>query len=168
MRIKLEAVSLDRTSVKVHPDGMGARKNGPQAIGTSRGGWITNLHLGAADARTALTFARSPGQTHDAAPGRALLRRLGPPPGPVAVGRAYEGAATRQLALALGFTPVVPPLRSRVTPWTYNREIYKRRSEVERLFRRLKGFRRIFSRFAKLDALFRGFVLIALIVDALR
>ena len=99
-----------------------------------------------------------------------LLRRLEPPTGPVAVvmDRAYEGAATRQLALALGFTPVVPPLRSRVMPWTYNREIYKRRNEVERLFRRLKGFRRIFSRFDKLDALFRGFVLIALIVDALR
>ena len=82
--------------------------------------------------------------------------------------RAYEGAATRQLALALGFTPVVPPSQARTTPWTYNRELYKRRHEVERLFRRLKGFRRIFSRFDKLDVLFRGFVLIALIVDALR
>ena len=29
----------------------------------------------------------------------------------------------------------------------YDREIYKRRNEIERLFRRLKGFRRIFSRF---------------------
>ena len=33
------------------------------------------------------------------------------------------------------------------------RELYKRRNEIERLFRRLKGFRRIFSRFEKLDAL---------------
>ncbi len=82
--------------------------------------------------------------------------------------RAYEGTATRQLALALGFTPVVPPLRSRVTPWTYNTERYKRRNEVERRFRRLKGFRRIFSRFDKLDVLFLGFIHIALIVEALR
>ena len=36
IRIKLEAVSLDSTVVKVHPDGTGARKkNGPQAIGKS-------------------------------------------------------------------------------------------------------------------------------------
>ena len=37
-----------------------------------------------------------------------------------------------------------------------------------RLFRRLKGFRRIFSRFEKLDTLFLGFILFALIFDALR
>ena len=82
--------------------------------------------------------------------------------------RAYQGNPTRQLASALGFTPVVPPLRTRLDPWEYNRETYKRRNEVERLFRRLKGFRRIFSRFEKLDVLFLGFILFALIFEALR
>jgi transposase len=46
--------------------------------------------------------------------------------------------------------------------------MYRRRNEVERLFRRLKGFRRIFSRFEKLDLMFRAFIPFALIVDALR
>jgi transposase len=82
--------------------------------------------------------------------------------------RAYEGDETRQLALALGYEPVVPPLRTRVEPWEYDREMYKRRNEIERLFRRLKGFRRIFSRFEKLDVVFLGFILFALIVDGLR
>ena len=82
--------------------------------------------------------------------------------------RAYQGDETRQLALDLGFTPVVPPLISRVDPWEYDREMYKRRNEIERLFRRMKGFRRIFSRFEKLDVLFLGFISFALIVDALR
>ena len=82
--------------------------------------------------------------------------------------RAYEGNETRQLALALGYEPLVPPLRTRVEPWEYDREMYKRRNEVERLFRRLKGFRRIFSRFEKLDTVFLGFILFALVVDALR
>ena len=63
--------------------------------------------------------------------------------------------------------PVVPPLSTRVLPWEYDREMYKRRNEIERLFRRLKGFCRIFSRFEKLDALFLGFILFALILDAL-
>ena len=72
-------------------------------------------------------------------------------------------------AMALGFMPVVvPPLSTRVHPWVYDREMYKRRNEVERLFRRLKGFRRIFSRFEKLDVLFLGFISFALILDALR
>ncbi|MBS0422871.1 MAG: IS5/IS1182 family transposase, partial [Proteobacteria bacterium] len=39
--------------------------------------------------------------------------------------------------------------------------------EIERLFRRLKGFRRIFSRFDKLDIIFLSFIYFALIVEAL-
>ena len=82
--------------------------------------------------------------------------------------RAYEGNETLQLALELGFVPVVPPKKNRLTPWEYDREMYKRRNEVERLFRRLKGFRRIFSRFDKLDVMFMTFIHFALIIEALR
>jgi transposase len=124
----------------------------------------------AADARTAITFALSPGQAGDAPEGRALLKQLGPAAWPIhlIMDRAYEGNETRQLALELGFEPVVPPLRTRIQPWQYDREMYKRRNEVERLFRRLKGFRRIFSRFEKLDVMFLGFISFALIIEALR
>jgi transposase len=82
--------------------------------------------------------------------------------------RAYEGNETLQLALELGFKPVVPPNPNRVTPWEYDRAMYRKRNEVERLFRRLKGFRRIFSRFDKLDVMFMAFVHFALIFEALR
>jgi transposase len=82
--------------------------------------------------------------------------------------RAYEGDETRQLVLELGFTPIVPPLQTRRDPWKYDRLMYRRRNEIERLFRRLKGFRRIFSRFDKLDVMFTAFIHFALIVEALR
>jgi transposase len=82
--------------------------------------------------------------------------------------RAYEGDQMQQLALDLGFVPVVPPRSSRLTPWNYNRILYRRRNEIERLFRRLKGFRRIFSRFDKLDVMFTNFIFFTLIVEALR
>ena len=100
----------------------------------------------------AVTFSLSPGQAHDATEGRALLERLGPPNRPLhlLMDRAYEGNETRQLALDLGFIPVVPPKSTRIQPWEYDRAMYRRRNEVERLFRRLKGYRRIFSRFEKL------------------
>ena len=67
-----------------------------------------------------------------------------------------------------GSLPLFRPLSTRVHPWEYDREMYKRRNEIERLFRRLKGFRRIFSRFEKLDVIFLGFISFALIFDALR
>lgn len=82
--------------------------------------------------------------------------------------RAYAGDETRQLALDLGFIPVVPPKANRREPWQYNKMLYKRRNEVERLFRRLTGFRRIFTRFDKLDFMFIAFIYFALIIEALR
>ena len=81
--------------------------------------------------------------------------------------KAYEGDDTRQLVLDLGMIPVVPPKINRITPWEYDKEMYKKRNEVERLFPRLKGFRRIFSRFDKLDIVFRFFIHFSLIVDKL-
>src|SRR3984957_9697270 len=147
-----------------------AKKNGPQAIGKSRGGWNTKIHLVAADARTVITFALSPGHAHDAPEGRALLETLGPMPEglPLLMDRAYEGNETRQLVLDLGMIPVVPPKSNRLHPWEYDRALYKKRNEIERLFRRLKGFRRILSRFEKLDVVFLAFLCYALIVEALR
>ncbi len=53
-------------------------------------------------------------------------------------------------------------------PWQYDKAMYRRRNEIERLFRRLKGFRRIFSRFDKLDLVFLAFLHFALIVEALK
>ena len=64
--------------------------------------------------------------------------------------------------------PVVSPKHNRLTPWAYDRALYKRRNEIERLFRRLKGFWRIFSRFETLDVMFVAFINFALIVDGLR
>jgi len=86
---------------------------------------------------------------------------------PLLMDRAYEGDETRQLVLELGFIPVVPPKSNRLDPWQFDRALYRKRNEIERLFRRLKGFRRIFSRFEKLDALFLGFLYFALIIEAL-
>jgi transposase len=82
--------------------------------------------------------------------------------------RAYEGDETRQWAQSLGYRPVVPPKRNRIVAWEYDRTIYRRRNEVERLFRRLKGFRRVFTRFEKLDVMFLAFIRFALIVEYLR
>jgi len=77
--------------------------------------------------------------------------------------RAYEGDETRELVKSLGYVPVVPPKSNRIDPWEYDRELYKRRNEVERLFRRLKGFRRLATRYDKLDVMFLAFLGVAFI-----
>jgi transposase len=121
----------------------------------------------AAGPRAAVNFSLSPGNAHDAAPGRELLRATAMQAGFVIMDRAYEGKETRQLVLDLGMVPVVPPKINRVVSWEYDKEMYKKRNEVERLFRRLKGYRRIFYRFDKLDIVFMFFIYFALIADTL-
>ena len=81
--------------------------------------------------------------------------------------RAYEGDNMRAAAIELGYKPVVPPKKNRIDPWEYDEELYRRRNELERFFRRIKRFRRVFTRYDKLDIVFAGFILFAMIVDVL-
>jgi transposase len=77
--------------------------------------------------------------------------------------RADEDGQTRLPARELGYTPVVPPRSNRRHPWEYDLDLYKRRNEMERFFRRLKAFRCVGTRYKKLDVMFTAFILIAII-----
>ena len=68
--------------------------------------------------------------------------------------RAYEGDSTRLLAESFGLTPVVPPKKNRTDPWDYDREAYKGRSMVERVFNRMKHHRKAATRYDRLDETF--------------
>ena len=154
-RIRVEAFSLDSTSVKVHPDGTGALKKTDHKASANR---VPDGTPGLYDRRGGSNRDRLcvvSGGDHDAPHGPALLEGLGPMP-------------DCQPVLDLGMIPVVRPQPNRLHPWEYERALYKKRNEIERLFRRLQGFRRIFSRFEKLDVVFPAFLCFPLIVEALR
>ena len=82
--------------------------------------------------------------------------------------RAYADDLTRAVAQERGFIAVVAPRRDRKQPWDYDRQMYKRRNEVQRLFRRIKAYRRVFTRYDKLDVVFLAFLTFALTVEGLR
>ena len=163
-----ECFGLDSTSVKVHPDGTSAQmKNGPKSIGKSRGGWNTKIRMVSASDRHTMIFRLSGGQARDAPEGRVLLESWDKPVAnaPLAMDYAYECDKTRGLVETLGMTPVVPPKANRKVKWDYNKDLYKLRTEVERLFRRLKVYRRIHTRFKRLDVMFPGFLNFTLVVE---
>ena len=124
MRVRIEAISLDSTTIKAHPDAAGAQKNGPQTFGRSRGGWSTRLHLVAAYARNVITWSLTPGQAGDAPEGRQLIGGMGPHHGRVALlmDSAYEGNDLRELAYRMGFMPAVPPNPKQRQPWTHDKQ----------------------------------------------
>jgi transposase len=123
----------------------------------------------AASDRSAVIFSLSPGNAHDSPEGVRLLeqiRRL-PEQTYILMDKAYAGDEIRAIVAEKGFIPVVPPKANRKEPWEYDKERYKQRNEIERYFLRLKRFRRIFTRYDKLDSLFSGFIFLAMVIDAI-
>jgi transposase len=133
------------------------------------GGLTTKIHLMAAGDEWAVGFRLSGGNADDAAEGRLLMEEAGPIERPAAVlmDRAYADTKTRLTARGLWFKPVVPPKRNMKYQWEYDKELYKRRDEVERLFRRLTSFRAIATRYDKNDRSFFSSVWFALFLIAL-
>jgi len=120
--------------------------------------------------KRAFEFILSPGNSHDAPQGRLLMETVGKQKEvkPLIMDKAYEDDETWFIATSLGFSPVVPPKSNRKNPWEYDKELYKMRNEIERLFHIIQGFRRVFCRYDKLDNAYIGFIKIALIFVAIR
>lgn len=123
-----------------------------------------------ANAESLLELTLSAGQAHDAPEGRLLMETVGKQDEviPLLMDRAYEDDLTRFTAQMLKFAPVVPPKSNRIAPWNYDKELYKRRNEVERFFRLIQGFRRIFCRFDKLDIIYMAFIKLALVFRSIK
>ncbi len=134
---------------------------------TFKRGLTTKIHLCCASDRYAFVFHLSSGNNHDAPEGRKLIETIcSNDKHYLLMDRAYEDEKTRALASAHGFIPVVPPKKNRKAPWVYDKELYKRRNEVERYFLRLKRFRKVFTRYDKLDVVFLAVIMLAMIFDA--
>jgi transposase len=74
--------------------------------------------------------------------------------------RAHEDGETRTLAFEWGCSPVAPPKKNRKHPLEYEEGLYKQRNEVERMFRRIG------TRYDKLDMMFSTFIYLALCLIA--
>ncbi|MDK6350317.1 transposase, partial [Bifidobacterium scardovii] len=110
-----------------------------------------------------------PGNERDAAHGRRSMAALGAFMGArLPMDRAHEGDSTRLLAESFGLTPVVPPKRNRTAPWDYDRRAYKGRNMVERVFNRMKHYRKAATRYDRLDATFLANLQLALIAIQLK
>ncbi len=82
--------------------------------------------------------------------------------------KAYISSEIRSFLIENNFIVVVPPKSNTVNPWTYDKQIYKKRNEIERFFLRLKGFRKIFTRYDKLDIMYCAYVFFGMIMILLR
>lgn len=102
----------------------------------------------------------SPGNINDIALAPALLAAAGPIQRLIA-DKAYDANSLRKLLADQGAKAVIPSTTSRSQPIPYNRKLYRQRNLIERMFARLKDYRRIATRY---DKLARNFLASAMIV----
>jgi transposase len=102
----------------------------------------------------------TPGNTHDLDGARALLNR-GFIMKRVIADRAYDARSLREEITERGGKAVIPPNPTRKHPAKWDKRAYRTRNLIERMFCRLKDFRRIATRYDKIAANFLSAILIA-------
>ena len=140
----------------------GGRKRGAfnNAIGRSRGGQTTKIHALTDDIGRPLAFIVTAGNTHDLAGAHSLIGMVQPPRRLLA-DRAYDANSLRQELAQRRIKAVIPPNPTRKNPHPYDKAAYKGRNVIERMFCRLKDFRRIATRYDKRADTFLSAVMLA-------
>ena len=126
----------------------GRQKRGQhhQALGISRGGCTTKLHALTDGTVRPKAFLVTPGQAADCRAAETLLEHL-PSNCLVMADRAYDTDAIRHQIESQGAVPNIPPKRTRLRKACLSLVLYRGRNAIERMFRRLKDWRRIATRY---------------------
>ncbi|MGQ4442057.1 IS5 family transposase [Streptomyces violaceoruber] len=171
-------VQIDSTIVRAHQHAAATGRKGgttgdepdDHALGRSRGGLTTKIHLACDGRGRPLAILLTPGQRHDSICARPLLERIHVPrtgvgrprcrPDQVIADKAYSSRGFRAYPRKRGIAHTIPEKtdqrrhrhnrgRHGGRPPAFDRHLYRRRNVVERCFNRLKGFRGIATRYEK-------------------
>ncbi|MFE4869862.1 IS5 family transposase [Streptomyces sp. NPDC056682] len=165
-------VSVDSTVVRAHQHAAGARKGGHHspALGRSRGGLTSKIHLACDGSGRPLAFTLTGGNTNDCTQFTAVMEairvpRIGPGrprvrPAHVLGDKGYSSKAIRTWLRRHGISHTIPERADQVRnrarrgsrggrPPRFDKDLYKQRNVVERCFNRLKQWRGIATRYDK-------------------
>jgi transposase len=106
----------------------------------------------------------TPGNVNDGTMAQALIAAAGRPIRRLLADRAYDANALRHMLAERGAEAVIPSTTSRRAPIPYDAQAYRYRNRIERMFCRLKDFRRIATRYDKLARNYAAALHIAAIV----
>ena len=147
------------------------------ALGRSRGGFSTKIHILCDRDGHPLHFHLTPGQAHESTALKPLLEgadaqlvdSAGQPvawPAALAGDKGYRADWIDEFLMNMGIIPVIPSKENEdrdARPIEFDREAYRDRNIIERLIGWLKESRRIFSRFDKTAKNYGGFLKMAFI-----
>ncbi|WP_230471485.1 IS5 family transposase [Corynebacterium glutamicum] len=165
-------LAVDSTTARAHVHAAGARRDSfervdgepaDHALGRSRGGFSTKVHLARDGYLQSVSFTFTAGQAWDAPQLTEVLRRIGarPPrtrPNRVMADKAYSSQSIREHLRRRGIKTTIPVKDDQVKhrkarghrggrPPAFDAEIYKVRHAVERCFNALKHKRGVATRY---------------------
>ena len=128
-------------------------------MGRSRGGLTTKIHMMCDALGLPVKFILTSGEASDFNQALPLLQ--GENPDYVLADRGYDSNEIVDYIRQINATPVIPPRSNRLVQRDYDKIIYKDRNLIERLFNRLKQFRKIATRFEKIQINFEACIYLA-------
>ena len=136
-----------------------AKKSGgqeAQALGRSRGGFSTKIHIAVDALGNPLRLLLNAGQRHDSAQVGALID--GFEPQALIADKGYDSDNLIESLAGKGIVVVIPPKKNRLVQRQYDRHLYRERHLIECFINKIKHYRRVFSRFEKLSKNYLGFL----------
>jgi len=130
-----------------------------QKIGKSRGGYSTKVHASTDSLGCPTKFLLSGGNESDYTYAAPLLKEQEAEF--VIADKGYDSDKIIEVIESMEAESVIPPRSHRKEPRKYDEILYKERNAIERMFCRLKDFRRISSRYDKLASSYLSFLFVA-------
>ena len=132
----------------------------PRRIGRTKGGLNSKLHAVCDGDGKPLILLLTKGQVSDYRGGATILPAL-PKAHVLIADKGYDSDRFRKALFDLDIAPCIPGRRNRKQPVDYDDDLYKRRNLIERMFGRLKDWRRIATRYDRCAHTFMSAICIA-------
>lgn len=127
-----------------------------QALGRSRGGFSTKIHIAVDALGNPLRLILTAGQEADVTQGAPLIKDFAAQA--VIADKGYDSEALVKIITAQQAQAVIPPRSNRKEQREYDQHLYRERHLVECFIGKIKHYRRVFSRFEKLSKNYLGFL----------
>nr|WP_256836243.1 IS5 family transposase [Pseudomonas oleovorans] len=157
----IEWAFIDGSYAKAHQHSAGAASGQDEAIGKSRAGNTSKIHLAVDAHGLPIEFEITGGQINDCTQAATLIAKL-PTAQVIVADKGYDSEAIREQIGQQGSKAVIPRKRTSVKGNAdLDRGLYRNRHLVENAFARLKHYRAVASRFDKLKRNYESVVAMA-------